>query len=278
MADFQIDEEERKKIEAIFNPEAAAAREKEEQAKKKDDLEEFEEELLESPDDSDDISVDSDFSAGEDKPLRDFFIMLVMIPISPLVFVITLLMRKQQSIYVISSLSMLVLILVTYFTFSSVNMQYINNMTLTKLTEDIPPEEVEILKSTTSTLKESIGLEKLPMQLQPLYDIQQDMLSINYYYYLINAGYMGNNAEGAVIALQSGLYSANKQLKEACWESLKLIDTDNAKKVLIQYQQDMEEVAEKAREAIDKKVNSSYSKPFSQKFSSGLEQIKNSLK
>lgn len=218
------------------------------------DKENIEEKILEDSDEfgdfdfpfEDESNPSSAIEATEDEPVKNFFLLILLIPVAPIIFVYSLLMRRRQNSLVMAAIVLLLLGFAFYKIFQmSSQSDYIKNLALFEMVDELSPEEKDSLKVKLSTLRQSIGEENLPANLKPMFDISMDMLSINYYYYLMNAGYMDDSGAGGEIALQNALYGKNKDLKVAAWESLKLINTKNARKILQAYASQVNSLNEK---------------------------------
>ncbi len=115
--------------------------------------------------------------------------------------------------------------------------------------DEITPEEKEEMRNEISTLRKSIGEDKIPQPLAPLLDVPIDMLNINYFAFMIQSGYIAPNGAGSEFILGSYLRANHKLLREKSWEALHNINTDAAKKVIADYeaavQAQKEEIARK---------------------------------
>jgi hypothetical protein len=171
----------------------------------------------------------------EKAPLKDFLALLLIIPVLPF-YIIYLIIRgknKRFITYFFGGLIMVsALVFLGYKQYAVIKAK--EKKVIKNIDEYIGETEIDQklfeqeYKNQVSTIASSIDTTKIPKQLEPMLFVRQDMLTINYYHYLISAGYMGNNAEGAIYILQTALYSKNKELADAAWKSLHLIGTPQA--------------------------------------------------
>ncbi len=188
-------------------------------------------------------------TASEDAPVRNFLILLLLIPAAPFLLLYSIITGRLQNPFIVGACLTLLLCFGGYYTYSK---YFVPKPTrkdqILSLVQEVKISDKKELRKKFSTLRKSIGAENLPKQLAPLLDVEQDMLTINYYYFLIEANYIGKNAEGAVYVLQNTLYSSNEQLARAAWDSLSLINTPEANRAKEIFANDVEEINKKAAE------------------------------
>ncbi len=199
-------------------------------------------------------------TASDDKPVRNFLILLALIPIAPLIMLYSIITGKLQNPFIVGACLTMLMGAGGYYAYERyTEYKPTKQEKILKLFEELNDKEKKELMRKTSTLRESVGVEKLPKQLVPLLDVKQDLLSINYYYFLIQTGYMGENAEGAIYVLQNALYSPSKKLAEAAWQCLSLINTKEAQEIKDAFAKEVEE-ANKQKQQLKKeqKFNTKY--------------------
>jgi hypothetical protein len=178
-------------------------------------------------------------TSAERRPILNFLILLAIIPVVPF-YILFLLFRGRNKRFAIPALLFIIVLCCSGYLLYKSDMFGFKKIADSKIASaenyfSSNENYTEELKTTYSTLRKSIGAQKIPVQLHPMLDVEMDMLTINYYYYLISAGYMGENGDGAVYILQNALYSPNRILFEAAWKSLNFIDTAESKKVIADY-------------------------------------------
>jgi hypothetical protein len=194
-------------------------------------------------------------SMNEKAPIKDLLTLLLIIPVLPF-YIIYLVVRGKNKKFITAFFGVLALIvgliflgIKQYDIIKQKEAKVINTLDDYLGETEINHKEVEAqLKKQVSTLANSIDAKLLPEQLKPMYYIKQDMLTINYYHYLISAGYMGEHAEGAIYILQNALYSKNTELAKAAYESLALIDTDESLRIISVYNAQVEAAKKKNEE------------------------------
>ncbi len=168
-------------------------------------------------------------TASDDAPLRNFLILLLLIPIAPLLMIYSLVTGRLQNPFIVGACLTMLLIFGTYYVYNNhLKAKPTRKEKIFSLVEEIDLQERKALRQKTSTIRKSIGVVGFPKELRPILDVEQDMLTINYYYHLREAGYLGGKGEGAVYVLQNALYSARKDLAKAAWDCLTLINTPEA--------------------------------------------------
>ena len=185
-------------------------------------------------------------SVSEEKPLKNFLILLILIPIAPILLLYSLITNRKQHPFIFgSSLAVAVSLIafIFYFLFGQQEGLNISDKKMAYITmiDEFTPQEKEEMRGRFSTLRQSIGEEKLPKTLEPVYDLPVDMLTINYFYFLIQAGHMGENGEGAVYILERYLYSGKRELAEPAWQALLKINTQQSQHVMTLFAERIEE-------------------------------------
>jgi hypothetical protein len=187
----------------------------------------------------DDEIIDEEYvdSPTEEEPIKNLFFLLLMIPAAPFIFLYSIFTGKPQNPIIIGGFAVvLVMGVIIYFVFSDSKEHNEKLILINSMVDELSPEYKDNLKNEFSTLREEFKDGTLPSQLEPMMDIKQDMITINYYHYLYNAGYLGQNAEGAAEVLRNSLYSEQPKLIEAAWKSLALINTDYSKQIMTSYE------------------------------------------
>ncbi|MDX1949876.1 MAG: hypothetical protein SFT90_05185 [Rickettsiales bacterium] len=219
-------------------------------------------------------------TASDDAPLRNFLILLLLIPIAPLLMVYSIVTGRLQNPFIVGACLTMILIFGTYY----VAQKHFTSKPTRKekifsLVEEIELQERHNLRKKISTIRKSIGVQGFPKQLKPMFDIEQDMLTINYYYHLRQAGYLGSNAEGAVYVLQNALYSSRKDLAKAAWDCLTLINTPEAitaKEIFLRDYQKIQQASKQNLVEEDKRQK--FYQKYKEKERTQVDDIKDSLK
>lgn len=213
-------------------------------------------------------------------PVKNFLFLLLLVPIAPLILAYSLITGRLQNPFIVGACLALMIGIGGYYSFNKyfgtapVNLR---KEKLSKMTDELSSEDRETLRKEFSTLRESIGAEKLPSQLEPMLDIKMNMLNINYFYFLLNTGHIGKNAEGTIYILQNALYSGDYKVTSAAWKSLHLINTPSSKQIIDEFLADLEKTSAKKSK---KKKKGMLSKDYRRREDSELfkDDINNSLK
>jgi len=146
-------------------------------------------------------------SATEDEPLKNLLILLLLIPLSPIIILFYLATGRTQNSFILGSgVSIIIFLFSAYGFYKYSTQKEYKYLELTNMISDLPLDEREKLAEQFSTLRESLGGNKLPEQYEPILDSTQNMLAINYYNYLVNSGLIGDNGSGGIYMLQNSLY------------------------------------------------------------------------
>ncbi len=214
-------------------------------------------------------------TATEEKPVRNFLILIALIPVSPFIMIYSIVTGKLQNPFIVGACLTMILGAGGYYLYDRFT-EYTptKQEKVLQLFEELNEKEKKELMKKTSTLRKSIDVEKLPKQLTPIFDVEQDLLSINYYYFLLQTGYMGENAEGSVYVLQNALRSSSKNLAKAAWEALSLINTKEAQEIKDTYAKEVEE-ASKQKQQVTKEQT--FNKKYYYKDPTWSQSIRNDL-
>lgn len=188
-------------------------------------------------------------AATEEEPIKNLLFLLALIPITPFLLIYYFATGKTQNSFILGSgISIILTAISIYGLIMYSESSEIQNVELLSMIEELSVEEHQDLREETSTIRESIGAEKFPQELEPMFDIKQNMLVINYYNYLVNAGQIGNNGEGAIYILQNTLYGKDINAIKAAWKSLHNINTKETKLIMANYASDIEELKKLQKE------------------------------
>lgn len=192
------------------------------------------------------VDITSPTAADNDNPARDFLVLISIIITTPFIFLFSLFTGRIKNPFVI--VAFLVLIMTGFYYLSKsgvVSKKHIKSRIIQQTLEELTPEEKEELRNEISTLRKSIDADKFPQPLNPLLDVPIDMLSINYLLFMIQSGYIHQNGEGSEFILDSYLHSKHKMLREKSWEALQNIQTEQAARIIKNYE---DEIARKNEE------------------------------
>lgn len=186
-------------------------------------------------------------------PFRNFLVLLVLIPLAPAILIYSIVTGRLQNPFITGACLTMILIFGGYYAYN----KYFNHHEktihekLNPMIDELTEEERANLKKQVSTLRAEIGEDKLPKSLKPMLDIKMNMININYFYYLVNSGNMGADGNGAVYILQNALYSGNYTIMKAAWESLYYINTEDSKRIMALFSEDIERVKTKRKVAAE---------------------------
>lgn len=222
-------------------------------------------------------------SATEEEPLKNLAFLLLLIPATPFLLIFNFVTGKAQNSFILGSgLSILLTGLSIYGLIQYSQTTEYENVALNSMVEELDLEQKQKLQEEFSTLRTSIGAEKFPKELEPILDIPQNMLIINYYNYLVNSSQLGERGEGSIFILQNSLYGEDKALAKASWQALHNIGTEQAKFIMFNFKTDVENLAklneEKAKRALknQKRMPESNSlKFYKEKFKNKINILKN---
>jgi len=172
-------------------------------------------------------------------PAKDFIFMLFVILTTPIIFLYSFFTGKIRSPLLVVGLVMLIPVGFYYMSKSGGVAQDIKTKILHQTLEELSQEEKEKMRKKISTINKEISSEKVPLALHPLLDVPIDMLNINYFIFMIQSGYIKPSGAGSEFILNSYLMSNHKLLKERSWESLQNIKTEEARKILDNYEQEI---------------------------------------
>jgi hypothetical protein len=190
--------------------------------------------------------ITSPTAAGSENPARDFLVMLSIIITTPFILTYSILRGRVKSPLVVVGFLIAIMVGLYYLSTSgSISKKHLKEKILHQTIEELTPEEKEELRSEISTLRESTDAEKFPGALNPLLDVPMDMLSINYLLFMLHSGYIMPNGGGSEFILDRYLHSKHKLLREKSWEALQNIPTEEAARVIKNYEL---EVARKKEE------------------------------
>ncbi len=219
-------------------------------------------------------------SATEEEPIRNLFWLLLLIPFTPFLLLYYFATGKAQNSFILGSgLTIIMTGLSIYGLVKYSQGEEQKFVELNSMVEELSFEEQEELREEFSTLRKSVGADKIPSQLMPLLDVEQNMLTINYYNYLIRSGSIGKNGEGAILVLQNSLYAADRELAKAAWESLYNIGTVKAKYIMVMYSKDIENLENIEQQPVVKKVMPSGNTFdfYKQKFDNKIKILRNNF-
>jgi hypothetical protein len=185
-------------------------------------------------------------------PLRNFLVLLFLIPLAPIILLFSIITGRLQNPFITGACLTMIIAFGGYYAYNkyfNIKAQTINEK-LAPISDELTGEERSNLKNEVSTLRKEIGEDKLPKSLKPMLDINLNMITINYFYFLVNSGHIGADGNGAVYILQNGLYSGNYKIMKAAWESLYYVNSDDSKRVMAIFTEDVAKV--KAKQAKNK--------------------------
>ena len=148
--------------------------------------------------------------------------------------------------------------------------------------DELTEEDKAELRKEISTIKKSIGEERVPKNLEPIINVPIDMLNINYLLFMIQSGYIQPDGQGSEFILESYLYSPHKRLREKSWEALANINSEAAIRAQKNY---MAEVERRAVEHEKKYGNmkgkkgsiGEYSKDIGYEIRDGFQSLRNKI-
>ncbi len=182
-------------------------------------------------------------TATDNAPVRNLIVLLFVILTTPIIFLYSFFTGRIRNPFVVVAFLLLILTGFYYLSKSGVvSNKDIKTKIIQQTLEEITPEEKEELRNEISTIRDEIDMDKIPAVLYPLLDVPIDMLNINYLTFMIQSGYIQPGGAGAEFILDSYLHSSHKMLKEKAWEALQGIKTDEAARVMKNYE---DEVARK---------------------------------
>jgi Ca2+/Na+ antiporter len=181
--------------------------------------------------------ITSPTATDSENPLRDFVVLLSIIITTPFIFLFSLFTGRIRNPFIVVAFLLLAITGLYYLSKSEVvSKKHIKAKIIQQTLEELTPEDKEELRKTISTLRKSIDVEKLPKPLEPLLDVPVDMLSINYLLFMLQSGYIQPDGAGSEFILDSYLHSKHKMLREKSWEALMNINTEQAKRVMSNYE------------------------------------------
>ena len=184
--------------------------------------------------------ISSPTSSESENPVRDLLVLLSLIITTPIIFIFSLLTGRIRNPFLVVAFLILVMTGFYYLSKSEVvSKKHIKAKIIQQTLEELTPEDKEELRKTISTLRKSIDISKLPKPLEPLLDVPVDMLSINYLLFMLQSGYIQPNGAGAEFILDSYLHSQHRMLREKSWEALQNIETEQAERVMKNYEIEM---------------------------------------
>jgi len=190
-------------------------------------------------------------------PVRNFLVLLMLIPLAPLILIYSIVTGRLQNPFITGACLTMILAFGGYYTYNkyfTTNTKITVKEKLSPFTDELTSEERENLKKQISTLRKEIGGDKLPKSLEPMLDIKMNMININYFYFLVNSGHMGSDGNGAVHILQNALYSGNYNIMKAAWESLYYINTEDSKRIMAIFTDDVERAKAKRKQKLAEEV------------------------
>jgi hypothetical protein len=219
-------------------------------------------------------NITSPTSTSGAAPARDFLILLVVLITTPFIFIFSILTGRIRSPFIIVAFLVSLLTGLYYLSKSDViSKKDIKNRIIQETMEEITPEEKEEMRNEISTLRESFDEEKLPKLFAPLLDVPMDMLSINYFIFMLQSGYIQPDGSGSEALLDSYLHSSHTMLSEKAWEILNNIKTPASDRILNNFEIELKRKEEQHKR--DSLKNTSTLDGLENKLNSGLQDIKN---
>lgn len=185
-------------------------------------------------------NITSPTATDNSAPARNFIILLFLVLTTPIVFLYSFFTGRIRNPFVVVAF---LLLIVTGFYYASktgvVSKRDIKTKIIQRTLEELTPEEKEELKNEISTIRDEIDMDKIPTTLYPLLDVPIDMLNINYLTFMIQSGYIQPNGAGSEFILDSYLHARHKILQEKAWEALQGIKTEEAARVMKNYEDEV---------------------------------------
>lgn len=218
--------------------------------------------------------ITSPTSSARAAPVKDFLLLLAVVISTPFIFVFSVITGRIRSPFIVVAFLIAVLTGLFYLSKSDViSKKDIKNKIIQETLEEITPEEKEEMRNEISTLRESFDEEKLPIIFSPLLDVPMDMLSINYFIFMLQSGYILPDGSGSEVLLDNYLHSSHIMLSEKAYEVLKNLNTPTSQRVIKNFEIELERRKEiQKRESLK---NKSTIDKLENKFNDGLQDIKN---
>jgi hypothetical protein len=218
--------------------------------------------------------ITSPTSNASSSPAKDFLLLLVVIITTPFIFLFSVLTGRIRSPFIVVAFLIALLTGLFYLSKSDViSKKDIKNKIIQETMEEITPEEKEEMRNEISTLRESFDEEKLPKIFSPLLDVPMDMLSINYFIFMLQSGYILPDGVGSEVLLDNYLHSSHTMLSEKAYQVLKNLNTPASQRVLNNFEIELKK--RKAQQQRDVLKNKSDIDRFENKLNEGLQDIKN---
>ncbi len=182
--------------------------------------------------------VTSPTATGSESPPKDFLLLISVILTAPFVFIWSLFTGRIRSPLLVVGF-LLAVIVGFYYLSKSGNATGIKTRIIHQTLEEITPEEKERMRAQISTIRKEVRSAKVPEALHPLLDVPLDMLSINYFIYMLHSGYVAEDGGGAEHLLDAYLHSQHSILRERAWEALQNIHTEEADRVAHNYEMEI---------------------------------------